>query len=533
MLASLYLKRLFLPVAVLIGLLLVLMSNNTIFYSTNIRVDLLAYWFCLFSYLALLKNRYHLAGILLGLGFITSQKAIWFVLASNGALGIYWVVFERRVAAMFNLIRLNLAILAIITIYIIFWGFFSSIATVMQNVWFDAAAMYHLEWYDSARAGFWQTVILYNPALFLLWPLPLISLLVTYEHDQEYKPRFLIVAYSLIILCCLLFYKQVFPYYMQITIPVFFLLYTAFISWLFKFFSKNQIKLLVPSVMLWLFSGIYILGIVVLLITLNLPIGYAIVSILPFLLVLYVIQLKYSKGYIALLTACTIGIVWLVAGIIYPCFLNVVNLVKINGKYQRANIEVISKLLNDGSDYIAGIELVFYKKQSIVGLRHLMGPAIAYLYKPTAQLREVMLPSLYQDPQATLGSIIEDLKKAPVKFYVNNYRIQALPPKLKNFLSSQYTHFWGSIYLYAPEVNVQQREFLIKFKGSYVLDAGMNRTVMIDGKSYCNHQIIKLNSKKHISKAKERYRLKLISENVLLEQDTRFNRDQWERFLFI
>jgi hypothetical protein len=531
--AGLTLKHIFSPKAVLISLILVLISNTNLFYSTNIRVDLLAYWFSLFSCLALLKNRYALAGLLLGLGFVTSQKAIWFLVASNGALSLYWLFFERRFTALFKIIRLNLTALLVIACYIIFWGYFAGIGRVIQNVWFDASAMYHLDWYNSARLYFWHTIVLHNPALFLLAPLSFISLFIRYEHDSEYKPRFLITIYSLIILTCLAFYKQVFPYYMQITIPVFLLLYAAFISWLFKLFKNEQTKLGVSASWLWLFAGCYIIGIILLLVLLNLPLAYGTLAIIVLLLTFYVTQLNSTRIHIATFIPSVISIVGLIAGIIYPSILNITHLAQMNGNYQKANINVVNQLLADGSDYLAGIELVYNKKQPIAGLRHLMGPAIAYLQQPTAQLQAVMLPSLYEDPHATLNSALEALQKSRVKFYVNNYRIQALPPVLKAFLSSQYDHLWGSIYLYAPEINADQKDFLIKFKGSYILDMDSQQTAVIDGKKYRPQQVIELDNKIHTSHTKEKYRLKLIPDKTALFLDPRFSQDQWERFLFI
>ena len=118
-------------------------------------------------------------------------------------------------------------------------------------------------------------------------------------------------------------------------------------------------------------------------------------------------------------------------GFIYPLTLVPVKIASLNNDYQQANVQATQALLQDGGDYVAGIELIYNKTQPIAGIRHLMGPAIDYLHAPTPQLKEVMLASLYEDPDATVDTVINALKKSSVKFYVNNYRMNALPVKKK------------------------------------------------------------------------------------------------------
>jgi hypothetical protein len=116
--ASIWLTRFFSSLAILVTLILLMATDVVLTYSTNIRVDLFAYWFCFFSLLFLLEQRYFLAGMLLGLGFATSQKALWYLLASNFALSISWLIATRHIKTLWPILKFNFTTLFIITLYI-------------------------------------------------------------------------------------------------------------------------------------------------------------------------------------------------------------------------------------------------------------------------------------------------------------------------------------------------------------------------------------------------------------------------------
>lgn len=531
--AALWLKRFFSPKAILCSLALLISSEIVLCYSTNIRVDLLGYWFCLFSFLCLLEKRFFFAGLLLGFGFITTQKSIWYIFASNCALAVYWLVLMRDLKTLARIVLFNVVIAAVIAAYVLFWSNFASADTVIQSVFLEARAMYHLDWYDSARKLFWSAITLYNPLLFLLWPLAILSVLVTFPNDKTYYRRLFVVTYAFALFCCLMPYKQVFPYYMQVTIPAFLFLYTAFFDWLFEIKNaKPSIKILPGKFLLWSIISLYLIVIIGVKVEFQLPDAYLIICLIPLLLGVYLTHYsrfqEWSSSFFLHLIALTIIFI----GGIYPFMSFAIKVINANGTYQRANIEAINALLNDGSDYVAGIELIYNKTQPIPGMRHLMGPAIDYLYYPSEKIRPVMLPSLYEDPNVTVDSVIERLEKSSVKFYVNNYRIIALPERLRNYLTRHYEHWWGSIYLYAPLVSKGTEKVVVKFSSHYRLQANQPGSIVLDGKTYAANTILYLKKGTYTSKSTTNYRIKLIPDNKNLKLNPLFFEDESDKVIF-
>ncbi|HEX4045361.1 MAG TPA: hypothetical protein VHZ76_06835 [Gammaproteobacteria bacterium] len=530
---AIWLKRFFAPTAILVSLTLLLASDIVLFYSTNIRVDLFGYWFGFFSLLCLLQKRYLLAGVLLGLGFCTTQKAIWYLFASNCALAAQWLLITRDRNTFWNTVYFNLSAATVILLYLIGWSLATNWQTVIDSVFFEASAMYQLAWYEKARYLFWNVTLLHNPLLFLLWPLTLISLCVK---DQQYSARLFVTLYASVILCCLIPYKQIFPYYMQVTIPIFFVLYVAFFNWLVNIYQSASFQFIagIRTQTWWLMLSLYLLIIVYLKMIFALPGAYLFICLIALLIGYHVSKnintpTQQVKNKLDL---SLIGIILLFTGILYPLSMLVVKVTSVNGIYQKANLRAMEYLLQDGSDYVAGIELIYDKDQPIAGLRHLMGPAIDYLYHPTPSLRRVMLASLYEDPNATNASVIAALQQSKVKFYINNYRMVALPPAIKDYLNSQYQHWWGSIYLYAPLVPKGEHQITVKFSGQYRITAPDNSAVQLNHQHYAANSVIYLAKGSYQSQAMKDYRLILVPEQSRLWLDQQFKEDKPGKFLF-
>lgn len=528
-----WLTRSFSRIGVLISVAMIVSADIVLSYSTQLRVDLFSYWFCFFSLLWLLEKRYLFAGILLGLGFATSQKAIWYIFASNCALGFVWLTHDRHLKNLKSLVLLNLSCACIICIYLTFWAWVADWNTVLNSVFVEASAMYQLDWYNSARELFWKSIILYNPLLFLLWPVTLLSLLITYDNDIRYQSRLFVSIYAYVILFCLIPYKQVFPYYMQVTIPIFLALYAAFASWIFDLFSQQGvIKTLVNKTSLWCLLILYNLTLLFIILLLQLPKSYLLVGCIPFAIICYVTQSPSSQQKMLSPFFKLIIITATCIALIYPVGFLPSKLLYLDGSYQQAHIQVIDSLLEDGSEYVAGIDFIYNKNQPIAGLRHLMGPAIDYLYAPTPKLKTVMLASLNEDPNATISSVISALKQSSVKFYVNNYRMHALPKAIKEYLDSQYAHWWGSIYLYAPRIEKNNHHIALKFSGDYLIDANSNEPIQLNNHIYFHGAIVSLKKGDLLSNTNCDYRLKLIPKTMPLMLDLDFKQDNWGRVIF-
>jgi len=525
---TLWLRRYFSDRALITTLMLLVCAEFILSYSTNIRVDLLAYWFCLFSVLFLFENKFILSGLLIGLGFLTSQKAIWYIAATDIALAVHWLAFARDWKTIKQILIFNLTILLIISAYILFWSHFSNFSTVMHSVFTEASIMYHLDWYNGTRKLFWFYILSYNPLLFILWPLTLISAVITYPSDHSYTKRVFLVTYVSVILLCLIPYKQVFPYYMLVTIPAFLLLYSAFFTWFYQVMRNPQpIRiLLVGKIGLTIFATIYCLTIIWLIFFLKLPKLYLLLTIIPIMLV------GSINGAMRAFAQPLILMTIVFTGFVYPLTLYAIRFPALNSGYQHSVMNLLNALLQDNSDYLAGIELIYNKTQPIAGMRHLMLPAIDFLAHPSPKLREAMLASLYESPTATSASVIHDLEKSNVKLYVNNYRMVAVPTVIANYLASQYQHFWGGIYLYAPEIPAGTHAALIKFAGNYLVEAWPGQSVSIDKHVIDSGKTLSLTKGIHTIHASTSIRLKLLPENVSGLLNPAYKEDQWQLMLF-
>jgi hypothetical protein len=465
--ASTWLTRFFSKRAILISLTLLLTSDLMLTYSTNIRVDLLAYWFGFFACLCLLEalsrntvKYYMLGGLLMGIAFATSQKVIWCGFATQVALGCVCLQSTQKRALLKNIVIFDSVLGATILAYLGLWASLSSWHTVLNNVFNEAGAMYRLDWYGPTRWLFWSYTLSFNTLLFLLCPVTLLALRKITPHDTTQIHRTFAVTYALTVAICLIPYKQIFPYYMQVMIPAFLILYAAFFSWVLVTL-KITTKKAFPFFVLLVFSGI-----------------------------------------------------------LSPIMLVSQKLTYLDGTYQKANLALMQHLLQDGSDYIAGMDLLYLHNQPIAGMKHLMGPAIDYLYHPTDTLKEVMLDSLDQNPNVTQDSVIRAISHSQVKYYVNNYRLRNAPPRIKAYLENQFTHLSGSIYVYGPLIPAGTHTLPIRFSGTY----------QIESKNPAQHgRTVQLTQGNHRFSTRTPYRLKLrVNIPQALSLDSRFQEDHWQ-----
>lgn len=528
--AALWLRRFVSPKAILSSLLLLISTETVLAYSTNVRVDLLAYWFCLFSLCLLLENRYLLAGLLLGFGFITSQKVLWCALASNCALFAYWLLFIRDKKFLYACLRFNGASILVIALYLLFWSRYASLTSLINSLFLEASTMYHLDWYSAARKLFWHDIICYNPLFYLLLPATFFSLLISSSHDLRYKQRLFVIIYSCTILICLIPYRQIFPYYMQITYGPLLITYAFAFSWFYQLHHIGQVQIKSLG-LLRLFTVMYGFGIIFVIYLLALPFAYFLMCLLPIFLYCYGCNLaQQGQNHRLWLQLLLITVIFV--GGIYPGILNLVKTINLNGDYQRAHLAIVNALLKEGGDYLAGVELIYNKNQPIPGMRHLNGPAIDFLAHPRPALQAAMLPALDLDPHANLNNVLSALKQSSVKFYVNNYRIFNLPSVLKNFLNQEYEHYWGSIYIYAPAIPAGEQLIRPKFPGNYLIETSNQDDILLNGITYHNNTVVYLKYPIYSSIAKHPYRLRLMPEQLNSFWQADFANDQWEKIIF-
>lgn len=517
-------RKFFNPKAVLLTLTLIIINQLFLIYSTELRVDMLATWFGLISLLLILSNRTILSGIILGTSFLISQKAFWFLIATNAALGAHGLFITRSKQEWHSLLKFNAGVFITLAVYVMYWGCISSFSTVFQSLFYEAYTQSKITWYSSIHFQCWQAILLSGPLLFFLFPFASLSLSTPAEKPALYEKHLIIFVYSGILLLFIAHYQQAFPYNSIFCLPAFFISYAYFFSWLLG--MNHDITLATTNKRLYFWLIIFCsLFPVSLTLSFGLPVIYLSIALLPLLIALIIaFPLNIYK------TAFT-NIVWITlvfTGIIYPLFTVSRLALQANGRYQFAMVRLSSEILADNGDYFAGTPILYDKTQSIAGLKNLIGPAVAYLYHPTKEIVPLLLPSLNID-QRTPQQIISDLTINPVKLYVNNYRIIELPRSIRRFLAAQYLPYWGSIYIYAPQISEIQHTFSVKYAGKYQVIIPMITRIKIDNHVINPNAIITLTTRTHTTKSSMPYRLKFVPN--VDEVDVTVKDDLWPNML--
>ncbi len=519
---SFWLTRFFNARAVFYTILLTLLgSHHLLIYSVDLRVDMLTAWLGCLSILLILSNRFALAGFILSASFLVSQKALWFFAATNFAFFGYWLVMSRHWQTIRHAIVFNAAFLFPLFIYILFWSMQSSLSVVLNNVFYEGFLQSKITWYSQVYFACWNAILSNGPLLAMLWPLTWVSLFIRTRHDELiYQRRFFITLYTTIMMLCIVSYQQAFPYGMVFIIPVYFLLYSDFFSWLMTISQQEfSLKFLNQRALFW-FLTLYTFVLFSLIVYMMLPFYYYLMILMPICLgsiLLFPQSKNILKAPILIIIICT-GMIYPVLRLAYKAYLY-------DNTYQKAMLITSDKLLQEGGGFFAGTPLFYNRDQAIPGLRNLIGPAVEYLSNPSPQLLPMMLSSLYLEPR-TMNDVIHDLKVTPVKFYVNNYRVHGLPDPIRDYLRSEFDHYWGSIYIYAPKITAKKQTVFIKFSGSYKVIAKQNASIYLDNQKRVPGSVVSLTQGKHLSKTNYSYRLKYMpNDSVLL--DPKYTEDDW------
>lgn len=152
---------------------------------------------------------------------------------------------------------------------------------------------------------------------------------------------------------------------------------------------------------------------------------------------------------------------YLLVGLLFPLSTRVpVVLARDNG-HQRYTIELAERLLRKDEPYLAGIDMVYTRRQS--------PEVFAWLDKSNLDLLR------YQSSY----DLIAELQLHAPKLVIGNYRIDALPIPIRKALRTEYDHLWASVWLYAP--TIRDERFTLRYSGTYRL--GYEESVQIDGKA--------------------------------------------------
>jgi len=515
-------KRYFYWPAILLTCSLIVANQLFIIYTDQIRADMLSCWLGLFAALFVLSNKKKSAGILLGIAFLTSQKALWFWAATDFGLMICWLSDMRNMDLIKKTIWLNVSAILVIIGYIIFWSFISSPSVVLRSLFYEAYIQSKITWYSYYHHVYWQAILRDGPILMLLWPVTWLPLFDKEKNNSISNRSIFIIGYASSLLLLMISYQQAFPYNTVFLLPAFFLAYSDFFSWLLagKYnefsFSKKFLLLSFGFILsIILFLSYYF----------SLQIFYYFIILIP--IFLYAIFQDRSHGSKIFFKKILIYLVF-IFGVLTPLvkILTLPAYIIANGDYQQSMIALAHQLLEPSDSYIAGTPLLYDKNQAVLGLKNLIEPAISYLYQPDKKIAPLLLESLYMSPR-TSQQVLQDLALAPVKFYVHDVRTDALPDNIKQYFSDNFQHFYGSIYLYAPKINLQQKSFHLKFSGNYKINSSnISDNFVLDGKKVANKEIIYLSKGTHKLQASSNFRLIFIPKNIDLRPYKKYQKER-------
>lgn len=526
LLASYWATRFFNRNAVLLSLLAILVNGMFLIYSTDLRVDMLTSWACLFSIFCVMENRIRLGGLLMSIAFLISQKALWYFVAINGAMAICWLALPTSIYRLRSLISFNISAVLPILAYIAFWSLIAGPQNVLSNMFYEAYIQEGINVYLEGYRICWQAVLIRGSLLFFLWPMTFLSLFDTSEIDKQ--KNFFIVCCSSIALELFFDYKQPFPYNFVFTVPALYLLYCQMFTWLFR--QKDMphhfsIKLDSLPFIFTTFFYLYCIGAIIYylmlpsIIYLTIPLAISLLNYLFF----FPRQAALRKLNLAIALILFVAI-----GILHPLYRSMVTVSVLDGGYQRSMLNVAAKILQNDSDYIAGIPFFYQKDQPIVGMVNLIEPAANYLKKPNDDLGKLLLPSLYLLP-STQERVLNDFSKYPVKLILDNYRLEIIPERIKEYIENNYQHFYGSILLYAPFIQAGKQTFDLKFDANYRVEA--ENMLNIDGKEVVPGEIVSLNKGQHSSSSQKDYRLALVPTNISPSLNPKYQKNEMFRMM--
>jgi len=198
-----------------------LLMSNWLERSSDLRVDLLTTWPAFFSLLVLLRGGSAvLAGGLVALSFLVSQKGIYFVLASGPALAAALWLREDRKAALRDALRFALACALPVAAYFAFFALLSTAAATTKVMFLSHGSIALEQIYPNIRK-FWRASLEQNPGAYALAALGLLALATRVGRDLPLTQLF---AYGATLTALVIWHKQPWPYFFVLIGPTMFLL---------------------------------------------------------------------------------------------------------------------------------------------------------------------------------------------------------------------------------------------------------------------------------------------------------------------
>ncbi len=447
--ASLLLARRFDRRAVLAGLALLVTMSTFLERSPDLRVDMPTAIAGLFSLLLLIERRHLAAGIVCGLSFLISQKGAYYAIAGNVALG-GWLLVARDRAAARGLLAFNLAAAVTAAAYFGFWSLAATPARVFSSAVGDAGRI-AVDFIEDIRLRYWGRTVRFNPLFYGL------ALGALWHLDRRRRDRaagrveweLLLYGSSLSLLCVL--HHQPWPYFFVLLIPTLWVLIVALLDG-----RMASWRALDRRRRAWL-----------------------------------------AAGFVAL-------------GIVYPLTRLPANLGRDSG-FQRQMIELAEAALAPGETYLAGVDLLWHRRQ--------VDDRLAWLDR-------LQLARLGRMAPGELAELLRELEAKPLKLIVDSYRIQQLPRPLREALGRRYAFYWGNLMLYSPIVEAEADRFELAIGGDYLVlveqGAANADPGTIDGRPIAAGGTLRLAAGTHLRSGSGRIRLRLAAPELDALRDPRY-----------
>jgi hypothetical protein len=223
--ASLTLAALFSPASALVGQLLLIGMSTFLERSSELRVDMLTAWFGLASFLLLLNRRWLAAGAVAGLGFLVSQKGLYFILSANAAAAAFWWIESRDRRTVRDLVVLNAGTAVVIAGYIAFWGLLSSPWAVFSATFLSHGNIVFNDFYE--LEGHWTRTLAKNPFFYWGALTGMAGLAAARWRGLVGGTHLMTAVYAGVLFALCRWHKQPWPYFFVLLIPTLMVVHVA------------------------------------------------------------------------------------------------------------------------------------------------------------------------------------------------------------------------------------------------------------------------------------------------------------------
>ncbi len=448
---ALRLRRHFRGSAVCLALALLVVMSTFVERSYVLRVDMLGSLCGLLSLVFLLDRRPGLAGLLAGLGFLVSQKNVYFILAGGAALGTWWLwrLWQRRRAgaagsrqAFLDLVFYGSTALAALVAYFGFWTYLSSFDQAVLRVFEVSADVALVDRPFICGREFWGQTLRRNPGFYAVAGLALATLVPVAWRLKEsggWRP-WLLLTYGGAIVALSVWHKQPCPYFFVLLIPTLFVLTADLFD-----------------------------------------------------------RMGQTAGGWSMRTRALLVVTYVGLGLLMPLSRLPRTLARDNG-FQSHAVALADTLLRPGEGYLASLPILYDRRQPV--------PEFNWL-------DDINRQRLHHASQEEHLELISRMDQARIKLLIMNYRMEDLPQLLRDYLSYHFAHFWGNVYLYAPFVGNKQSDFHIQFDGLYQVDLrGRPGPATIDGQPADHGQLVRLARGEHRKSFSGGVRLRFMPEDL-------------------